>query len=307
MAVSLETTVLVAAAAESPASPFDLTDLATVHDELNIPTAVTTDDAFLSRAITAASQAIRRYCNRTFQLECLQDQFYIEQDPYPYQVPGGVYPLQLSRWPLANEGAAAVGLTGNITIASPVVTGMASTEGVDEGALIFAFDLAGTQYLPAGTQVQSVSPTSLVLTQSATASVAGVSLSSGIQVIQELAVGTLQSLVFGQDFTSNAQNGWLIRLNAFTGLSMRWEAVPTTVQYSGGYDEIPDDLADACVRLVTQRWGNRGRNPSLVQRDQPGALGSERYWVGPFPGQTGLFPPEVLALIEPYRVPIAGS
>lgn len=99
-AVETITTVLTAATAAAPAGPYDLTDLATVKDELNIPTSDTSKDAFLSRAITQASAAIASYCNRVFAVETVQDVIHPERDAYPYQVPGGVAPLQLSRWPL---------------------------------------------------------------------------------------------------------------------------------------------------------------------------------------------------------------
>jgi hypothetical protein len=44
----------------------------------------------------------------------------------------------------------------------------------------------------------------------------------------------------------------------------------------------------------------------MVQWDQPQGVGSQRFWVGPAPGQTGAFAPEILSLIEPYRVPVTG-
>lgn len=297
MAVETITTVLVPATATAPANPYDLTDLATVHDELSIPTTDVSNDPFLSRAITQSSRAIALYCNRIFPVEAVQDVLYIQQDPYPWQVPGGVYALQLSRWPLVNSGV--VAFTGN-THGSIVVDGIASTAGIAQGALVFGPGIA------IGTTVATVYPTSLILSQAATATAVGVSLTSGLQVVQTLGVGDTQTLVYGQDFTIDSARGWLIRLDGFTGVSVKWESEPVTVQYQAGYAPIPDDLVDATLRLVTARFRTRGRDPTVVERTQGQMVGTERYWVGGAPGQKGPFPPEIEALIAPYRLPVIG-
>jgi hypothetical protein len=297
LAVETITTVLVAATATPPAGAYDLTDLATVRDELSLKTDDTSNDAFLSRAITQSSRAIANYCNRVFPVETVQDVIYIQQDPYPYQVPGGVYPLQLARWPLVNSGV--VVFTGN-TMASQVITGIASTAGITQGQPIFASDGS----LPIGTTVSAVYPTSLLLSNASSSRTAGVNFTTGVQVVQTLEVGQMQALVYGTDFTIDAKRGWLIRLNSWTGVSEKWEALPVTVQYQAGYSPIPDDLVDACLRLVTARFRTRGRDPTVVERGQPGMVGSERYWVGTPPGQKGAFPPEITSLIDQYRVPV---
>lgn len=90
------------------AATYDLTDLATVHDELRIPTGTTTDDPFLTRAITQVSTAIQRHCNRVFAVETVRDVVYPERDDYPFQVPGGVSPLQLTRWPVIGVASVVV-------------------------------------------------------------------------------------------------------------------------------------------------------------------------------------------------------
>jgi len=82
------------------AEDYDLTDLATIHDELGISDGDTSNDTFFSRVITQASTAISNYCNRVFQVETVQDLIYEERDAFPYQVPGGVRKLQVSRFPI---------------------------------------------------------------------------------------------------------------------------------------------------------------------------------------------------------------
>lgn len=296
MAVEIISTVLVAATAAAPAGPYDLTDLATVHDELSIPTNATDNDAFLQRAITQASRAIKNHCNRVFQVEAIQDQCYIQQDAYPWQNPAGVYPLQLTRWPLVNATPVTfIGTTNGTTL----VQGIASTAGIVEGELIFAADGC----IPPGTTVVTVTSNSIVLSAAASSS-ESVSITTGIQVIQTLAAGYTQTLAYGSDYTVDAKRGWLIRLNTWTGESTRWEAEPVTVQYQAGYNPIEDDLIEATLRMVTARFRARGRDPMLVQRNQPDAIGMERYWVGTAPGQVGTLPPEVVELVDHYRVPV---
>ncbi len=302
MAVSVISTVLIAATATPPAGAYDLTDLATVHDEFSVTANDTSNDPFFARAITQASTAIANYCNRVFSIESLQDVIYIQQDPFPWQVPGGVYPLQLSRWPLVNSTP--VVFIGN-THGTTTVDGITSTAGLIAGALVFASDGS----IPAGTVINTVNSNSIILSNAASTSESGLSMNTGLQVIQTLSVGDTQTLVYGQDFTIDAAHGWLIRLNEWTGVSQKWEAEPVTVQYQAGYastpDSMPSDLQQAALRLVTARYRARGRDPFIVQRDQPGGqLGSERYWVGTMPGQVGVLPPDVVGLVDFYRVPV---
>jgi hypothetical protein len=298
MAVEVITTVLVTATAEAPAGPYDLTDLTTVHDELSIAANDTSNDSFLQRGITQSSAAIAHYCNRVFPVEAVQDEIFIQQDPYPWQVPGGVYPLQLSRWPLFDQTPTS--FTGN-THGSVLVDTIPSTAGITVGSLVFAADGS----IPAGTTIDEiVGPNSINLSHAATSSETGLSMNTGLQIIQTLAVGVTQTLVYGQDFTIDARRGWLIRLNRFTGVSERWESEPVTVQYQGGYETIPSDLVEATLRLVTARFRARGRDPVLLQRDQQGSLGSERFWVGTQRGQVGMLPPDVVGLVDRYRTPV---
>lgn len=298
MAVRLSTTVLVPATAAAPAGPYDLTTLAVVHTELDIPATDTTKDSFLQRAITQASRAICAYCNRVFAVELVQDVAQLQQDPYLWQTPGGVSPLQLSRWPIAGDPPITV--TGN-TANSSVVTGLASTTGISQGDPAFASDGS----IPPGTTVQSVLPGTLVLTNATTGATQGLSITTGMQVLQTLSVGVTQALVYGTDYAIDADRGSLLRLNAYTGASVRWEAEPTTVTYLAGYSAVPPDVEEACLRLVTARFRARGRDPTLLERSQTGNLGTERFWVGNRPGQVAGIPPEVAGLVEPYRVPVA--
>jgi Phage gp6-like head-tail connector protein len=81
--------------------PLDLIDLADIKLELNINN--TQSDAWLAKVITRASRAISTACTRVFQPQGYQEQFWaFPGNPYPWQLPGGFFPLQLSAWPLSS-------------------------------------------------------------------------------------------------------------------------------------------------------------------------------------------------------------
>lgn len=77
----------------------DLVSLSDVKTELGLSGSA--DDAWLAAAISRASAAAAQYCNREFVSETVKDEFWPERDPYPFQVPGGLAPLQLTRWPVS--------------------------------------------------------------------------------------------------------------------------------------------------------------------------------------------------------------
>lgn len=227
MAIEIITTVL------TPAASYDLTDLATVKDELSLPTADTSKDCFLSRGITQVSAAIARYCNRVFPAETVSDLIYLRGRPFSphYAVTplGQPAPLQLTRWPV-------------------------------------------------------------------------VSMTS---VIETAADGTTTTLLEDTDYQLDPATGWLFRLDCTSGMLRNWFTASVTAQYEAGYAAIPDDVVDACLRLVTLRFKARGRDPSLMEQTTQ-ELGTQRFWVGPAPGQNGAMPPEIEALVDRYRVPVAG-
>lgn len=102
----------------TPASSYDLVDLATVKDDLMITD--TSSDAFLSRVITRVSAEAKLFCNRVFQVETVLDKIFPWRDDVHFTVVSGerMQPVQLTRWPIT---------------ASPTVTedGTALVEGTD--------------------------------------------------------------------------------------------------------------------------------------------------------------------------------
>jgi hypothetical protein len=66
-----------------------------------------------------------------------------------------------------------------------------------------------------------------------------------------------------------------------------------------GYNDIEDDVVAVVLEAITMRFHARGRDPMLMQRDQP-QLGSERFWVQM---GGGYLPPQLEARLDNYRVP----
>jgi hypothetical protein len=289
MSIQIISTVLVAA------STYDLTDLATAKDELSIKTAETSNDAFISRAITQVSAAVANYCNRTFQLETVQDVCIYDRDAYPYQVPGGGNPLQLSRYPMTS---AYVMLATSGAVASGAVLNFAATAGVFVGQPV-----AGTN-IPIGAVVSAVGASSVTISVAVAGTVAaGAAITFGTLVVVANSASSLAGLVQDTDYRVDGRRGQLVRCNAYTGYPLTWNSVPTTVIYQGGYATIPADITDVVLRAVTQRLASRGRDPFLKHQTQPG-IGEQSYWIGGTPGSSGAFTRELADQLDNYRVPV---
>lgn len=103
---TITTVVTAATAASASAGAYDLTTLATLKADLGITDS--TNDTVLQRYLTAASEAIKNYCNRVFQVETVTDEFWAQRDPYPSTFASGLAPLQLSRFPIKAAGVSSV-------------------------------------------------------------------------------------------------------------------------------------------------------------------------------------------------------
>jgi hypothetical protein len=71
------------------------------------------------------------------------------------------------------------------------------------------------------------------------------------------------------------------------------------VQYTGGFEEIPDDVQQAVISLCVLAYRGRGRDPMLRERETPG-LGRETFWIGPAPGEQ-ILPGDIASLLNPFR------
>jgi hypothetical protein len=81
-----------------------------------------------------------------------------------------------------------------------------------------------------------------------------------------------------------------------------WCASTVIVTHTAGYASVaalPRPIETACLGLVRHRWAARDRDPMLRSLAIPG-VATEQYWVGA-PGDDGDMPPEVAALLDPFR------
>lgn len=294
MGYSIVTTVLSAAAS------YDLTDLATAKDELSL--SGTSSDTWLSRAVSQVSRAMATHTKRVFAPEVVQDAFDIQQDLYPYQTPGGLAELTLSRWPVLAVISVAQTLapgtmqmltegtdfridseTGRLIRINPF-TGSGSTW---EAAPVTVIYLAG--FGAQVTETHTVPATPYKVTVSGAASF---SCDQSVKY----ASGTALTRVTGSPTAGqySVSAGVYTFAAADTGQSL---------SFAYGIRNIPDDLVEICLRLVTARYHSKDRDPSLVQRETPG-VGMERWWFGGAPGQSGPFPPDIEAALDPYRMPV---
>ena len=112
------------------------------------------------------------------------------------------------------------------------------------------------------------------------------------------------ALVEGTDFEADYNLGQLIRLG-IDGYPRQWKRLPTVINYPAGYNPIPVDVSEAIIRMVSQRYFARGRDPNLRNETVPGVYQAS-YWVtgAPSEGQDGNLSPDVQALLDNYRVPV---
>lgn len=283
----------------SAAATYDLTTLTTVRDELALKPADTANDTWLSRAITQVSKSIMTEANRVFAPEYVQDAFDVPRARY--QIPNGAAELQLSRWPILS-------VTSVVQTSDTAVT---LVEGVDfrvdyaTGALyrldattdtIMAWEaLPVTVKYSAGYGAAVSEAHSVPGTGPYTVTVAKADSFSCDQTVS-YASGTVLTPVTA----SPAQGQYTVSKGVYIFNAADAGQALTFVYCTA---QIPDDIVDATLQLVTARFRAKGRDPALVQRETPG-VGSERFWFGGAPGQTGPFPPDIEALVDNYRVPV---
>jgi hypothetical protein len=83
---------------------------------------------------------------------------------------------------------------------------------------------------------------------------------------------------------------------------VRWSASTVIVTYTAGYmsvEALPRPIETACIDLLRHRWAARDRDPMLRSLAIPGVV-TEQYWVGAT-GDDGAMPPEIAALLDPFR------
>ena len=286
----------------SPAVSYDLTDLDTVRTELQIDANDTSDDAWLTQAIGQVSGSIQRYTNRVFPPEFVQDLVQFGRDPFQGARFGGENEIPLERFPLIAVAsvvqALPSGATRSLVAGTDFIANLARGRllrlGADgrlrrwETLPLTVQYLAGygalvqeTDTVPAG------SPYAITVSQASAFSCAqSVAYASG-SALQAVAANPAQgqfSVSSEGVFTFNAADA------------------SQTLTFAYGVSNIPADLVEQSLKLITSRYDAKDRDSWLMLEDQPG-IGSKRYWVGGTPGQSGPFPPDIAAALDDYRVP----
>jgi len=302
MGYSVVTTVLQAAVSTL------LTDLPTVKDELSIKAADTSNDAWLTRAITQASRAIAVYTKRKFAPEYVQDLFDVEQDPYPYQTPGGFPQLELTRWPVlavvavvqtlapasSQRPATTQALVQDLDFRLEPVTGRLLRLNAFTGVATLweAMPVTVTYTAGFGALIEDTDTVPASSPYQVTVAEAG-AFSCGQSV--SYASGAALALV-----AANPDQGqYSLEAGAYS-FNPADAGQPLAFAYATFI--IPADLTEICLRLITMRFRARGRDPLLMQRESQ-QIGVERFWVGGSPGQTGQFPADIEGALNEYRTP----
>lgn len=102
------------------------------------------------------------------------------------------------------------------------------------------------------------------------------------------------------DYLVGPQDGILNRLSS--GAMSCWSCGKIEISYVGGFtllSELPYDIERACISMVTALYMQSGRDPLAKRIEIPGVMTTD-YWVGGT-GRPGELPPDVEALIAPYR------
>ena len=294
----------------TPSASYALVDLATVKDELSIKTTDTTKDAALGRNIAFVSQIISNYCSTPyapFVAEALSDLFQFSKDSFPGKRFAGQDRIALSRCPVL--------AIASVSQALPDGTTRMLVAGTD-----YLPDLARGELLRLDWSGRFTRWEAYPLT---VAYVAGF----GMQI-----AGEEQTVPGAAPYTVTAAGAATFALDqgvtyssgaALTAVAANPVAGKYSVSGSGVYtfaaadagkvvnldyvsNAIPADLVSHCLEIITARWAARGRDPALVQREQPG-IGIERFWFGSQPGQDGELPPRIQAALDnTYRPPRIG-
>jgi hypothetical protein len=285
----------------SSAASYALTDLETVKDELSINDDDTSGDTWLTRAIAQVSKAIMNDTNRVFAPEYVQDAFDVRRARY--QVPNGRRELQLSRWPVLAVASVTQILDTSDTPQALVqgtdfrvdfIDGALSRLDANTGAVTAWEALPVTVKYSAGfgLAVQETHTVPATPYEVTVAQAADFSCDQSVSY----ADGTLLTPV-GAD---PALGQYTVAAGVYT-----FNVADTDQALTFAYctEQVPDDLVDATLQLVTARFRAKGRDPALTQRDTPG-IGTERFWFGGAPGQAGPFPPAIEGLLDNYRAPV---
>lgn len=99
-----------------------------------------------------------------------------------------------------------------------------------------------------------------------------------------------------------SDNGLLYRLDAQADIST-WQFSKLVVTYTAGYvlvGDLPRNIERACLSLAKVLRSSSTRDSLVKTESIPGVLDTT-YWVGGMPGSVGNMPPDVAALLDPFK------
>jgi hypothetical protein len=281
-----------------PAASYDLTTLNATKVELSIMGVL--DDAWMAQSITQMSKTIQRHCKQSFVPELYQDAFDIDQDAYPGQTPGGFTQLALQRWPVLAVVYAMQTLSSTSTRA--LVAGTDFRLDPETGRLMRLNPFSGVgvlwEALPL-TVIYSAGYGSILTEGHAVPGTGPFT----VQVAASFSCDQSVSYPSGTALGRVASNPAIGQYSVAAGLyTFNVADAGQTLSFAYASAAVPEDISEICLRLVTQRYKARDRDPTLIQRETPG-IGTERFWFGSAPGQKGPFPPDIAASLDEYRMP----
>jgi hypothetical protein len=233
----------------------------------------------------------------------VQDSFDIQQDPYPYQTPGGFALLQLTRWPVLSVLSVTQTIALNTT--QPLTEGKDFKVDPATGQLIRlnTFTGVGTIWEAMPVTVQYTAGFGELVQESGKIPVSEpytVEIASPVTFScdQAVALSTGAPLV---RVPANPAAGQYSVASGLYSFNAEDAGKPIVITYA--VLDVPADLVDITLRLVTGRYMAKDRDPSVIQIDTPG-VGTQRFWFGGAPGQTGPFPPDIAGALEFYCMPV---
>jgi hypothetical protein len=101
-------------------------------------------------------------------------------------------------------------------------------------------------------------------------------------------------------YEADTDRGLLYRLDGADPYG--WTGMLITVDYTAGYEPIPDDIQAAALDWLTSRYHAEGRDPALRSETIPDVL--SQVYAGDFGAGTsgGAIPPAARDLLQPYRL-----
>ena len=306
MAVPIEriSTVIV------PAVSYQLVDLPTLKAELSINATDSTNDTVLTREIAYISQLIINNCSSPFApfaLEQRQDLIQFGRDPFPGKRFGGEDEIALARCPLISVASVVQSLPDGFT--KTLAAGTDFLADLATGRLLRLRSDGRIQRWEAfPLTVQYIGGYgALVSGESASVPASGpftVRPANAMTFAFDQGVAYASGAALTKVGANPSAGQYAVSFSISAGATYTFAAADegAAVELSYGYNVIPPDLISHGLQIITGRFAARGRDPALIQQDTPG-VGTQRWWFGGTPGQTGALPPDIDAALDTYRQP----